>query len=133
MRLAKQCDEHNITIGFDCGFLLCMFTPEELGMLQLLGAPFVSRCGPAIDVGTDLSVWCCFPLSTFSRGLNLNDFENEEQVVAHFNRQLGRLFKAGAVEQCAGCKFRKRGQCCAGCAAHVYRNLIPSKQENHER
>ena len=123
--LAKKCDEHDILLGFDCGFLFCMFTPEQMGYLQFWGAHFKSTCGPAIDIGTDLSVWSCFPLSTFSRGVNLDEFGDIEDLVKHFNKQFERLFRAGAMEKCAGCKYRRREQCIGGCAAHVYRRLNP--------
>lgn len=66
MALAEECDRNDIRLGFDCGFVLCMFSEEQVGRLVLAGAHFTSFCGPAIDVGTDLSVWACFPLSTFA-------------------------------------------------------------------
>ncbi len=123
MALAQRCDERDITLGFDCGFILCMFTAEEIGKLWLYGAKFKSSCGSPIDIGTDLSVWPCFPLSTFAKGFRLQDFENMESLVTSFNNQFGRLYNAGALDKCVDCKYRRRKQCSAGCAALVYRRL----------
>lgn len=123
MRLAQLCDEQNISLGFDCGFLLCMFSAEDLGNLQLAGARFKASCGPAIDIGTDLSVWACFPLSTFAKGAHLDDFKNHHELIHHFKNQFERLYRAGAMEMCTDCKHRIRKQCSGGCAAHVYRSV----------
>jgi sulfatase maturation enzyme AslB (radical SAM superfamily) len=125
MKLVEACDEHDIAVGFDCGFTLCMFTPEQIGRLQLAGSRFKASCGPAVDVGTDLSIWSCFPLSTFAGGASLTDFENVEQVVRYFQKQYERLYWTGAMAECVGCKYLKRRQCPGGCAAHVYRKFDP--------
>ncbi|MFH2005232.1 MAG: radical SAM protein [bacterium] len=125
MKLAQACDENDISLGFDCGFLLCMFTPEEHGRLFYSGARFKATCGPAIDVGTDLSTWSCFPLSTFSQGARLTDFEHLDEVANYFKKKFKPLFQAGALPDCRACRHRKRNQCPGGCAAHVYRRLNP--------
>jgi len=125
IRLARACDESDVALGFDCGFTMCMFTAEELGVLQLAGSRFGATCGPAMDVGTDLSVWACFPLSTLSKGVRLADFENMDALGRHFNERLHRLYRAGVLAECIDCRHRRRHRCSGGCAAHVYRSLNP--------
>jgi hypothetical protein len=125
MRLAERCDQHNIRLGFDCGFLLCMFTEEQHGRLVLAGARFRADCGPTVDVGTDLSAWACFPLSTFSQGVMLRDFDKLPDLVRHFERHFRRLYRTGVLPECVSCRHRRRRQCAAGCAAHVYRTVMP--------
>lgn len=125
LRLAAACDEHDITLGFDCGFTLCMFSPEELGRLHLAGARFRAGCGPVVDVGTDLSVWACFPLSTLSPGARLSDFADMHAAVRHFHQRFARLYRTGALPECVGCRHRRRGLCKGGCAAHVFRRFNP--------
>ncbi len=125
MELARRCDEADITLGFDCGFTLCMFSAEEIGELFLSGAHFKSSCGPAIDVGTDLSVWSCFPLSAFSSGVYLKDFSNVDELVKHFREKFKRLHRTGVLPECIDCKQIRRENCVGGCAAHVFRELNP--------
>jgi hypothetical protein len=125
LRLAELCDAHDIRMGFDCGFTMCMFEPAELGELYVRGARFRASCGPAVDVGTDLSTWSCFPLSTFCSGQRLTDFEDLEALVRHFRSEFSTLFEAGALAECVGCRHRRRQLCSGGCGAHVYRNLAP--------
>ncbi len=123
MRLVNNCDEEDISVGFDCGFVLCMFTEEEIGRLFLANARFRSSCGVVLDIGTDLSVWACFPLSTFCRGVHLTDYGSIAEVSRYFDNEFGRLYNTGAMDQCITCKYRKRKQCTGGCASHVYRRL----------
>ncbi len=123
--LARRCDESDITLGFDCGFTLCMFTPEEVGQLQLAGCAVRATCGPAVDVGTDLSVWACFPLATLDRGARLSEFPDMRSLTTYFDERFRRLYRTGAMEKCVDCRHLRRGQCSGGCAAHVYRSVNP--------
>ena len=100
VRLADACDRRDIVLSFDCGFTLCMFETADIGKLYLAGARFsAERCGPVLDVGTDLSVWACFPLATIAPRVSLS--------------------------QCIDCRFLRRGQCSGGCASLVYRAFNP--------
>ncbi len=123
LELAAGADARDVTIGFDCGFTLCMFTDEQLGTLWRAGVTFRASCGPAIDVGTDLSVWACFPLATLSQGASLREFRDLRHLEQHFRERYGRLYRTGALEACIDCKYLRRRQCDGGCAAHVYRSV----------
>ncbi len=121
MALAERCDSHNIRIGFDCGFTLCMFTPEQLGLLYTWGADFKASCGPAIDVGVDLTAWVCFPLATLSKSVSITDFRDSFELGRYFEEFFDPLYSTGALPECIGCKHLKRKRCSGGCAAHTYR------------
>lgn len=125
IRLAERSDEKGIRVAFDCGFVMCMFTPEQVGKLIMHGTRFMIRCSPVIDVGVDLSVWACFPLSTIGKGAHLKDFADQASIYSHFKKVFRPLYEAGAMEKCIDCVHRKRGRCTGGCAAHVYRRLNP--------
>jgi organic radical activating enzyme len=121
--LARRCSEHDVRLGFDCGFTLCMFTPEQLGELVLAGCRIKASCVPALDIGTDLSAWACFPLSALASEVKLTDFDDVEGLHDHFRKRYARLYAAGALPACVGCPQRRRRQCAGGCAAHAYRRL----------
>ena len=80
-----------------------------------------ARCGPTVDVGTDLSAWACFPLSTCSERVRLDDFPSLPSLVQHFQGQFESLYGHGVFDECAECRHRRRKQCAGGCAAQVYR------------
>jgi hypothetical protein len=119
MELVEACDERDITVGFDCGFTLCMFSTEELGRLVQAGVLPRATCEPCIDVGTDLSVWACFPLSVRAPAVALENFETTAALRAHFRATLYELYDAGALDECGACRFFRREQCAGGCAAHL--------------
>ena len=124
LALARRCDEHDVQLAFDCGFLLCMLPAEAIGELVLTGARFAASCGPAVDVGTDLSTWACFPLSAFSGPEDhLSHFDDEPALDRHFRDKFERLYRSGALPECVTCRHRRRRQCSGGCAAHVHRRL----------
>ena len=119
--LARRCDAENARIGFDCGFTLCMFTAEELGLLQLYGADFKASCGPAIDIGMDLTAWACFPLVTLGKSVSIDEFRDARELRRYFEEYFEALYETGALPECVDCKHLKRKRCPGGCAAHVYR------------
>lgn len=121
MALAERCDAHDIRIGFDCGFTLCMFTPEQLGLLHIWGADFKSSCGPAVDVGIDLTAWACFPLATLNKSVSIDEYRDSLELGRHFEEYFNPLYSTGALPECIGCKHLKRKRCTGGCAAHTYR------------
>jgi len=121
MALAERCDAHDIHIGFDCGFTLCMFTPEQLGLLQTWGADFKATCGPVVDVGVDLTAWACFPLATLCKSVSIDEFRDSSDLSRHFEEYFDSLYSTGALPECLDCRHLKRKRCQGACAAHTYR------------
>lgn len=121
--MAKFEQLHKLYIepGFDCGFPMCMFSNEELGHLfKYMRGNISFQCGPAIDIGTDLSVWSCFPLSGFHKK-SLFDFDNYEQVRQFYSEKIAEVRNelSGVYLNCDTCRNRKDGLCSGGCLAHV--------------
>ena len=108
--------EQNDILGvFDCGFTICMFPPDRYGDLHLCTPNgFRCECGPVFDVGPDLSIWHCFPLSGIGR-LHLRDFSNAAEVLNFYNKKIKPLEHLLIMDQCRTCKYLRRGQCTGGC------------------
>jgi radical SAM protein with 4Fe4S-binding SPASM domain len=110
-----------VTPGFDCGFPLCLFTNEQIGMLYKANTQrLVFGCGPALDIGPDLSVWPCFPLSNFHKK-SLFDFNTLRDMNAYYldMHKKVRIEAGGIFEQCDVCRFRDGQLCSGGCLAHL--------------
>jgi radical SAM protein with 4Fe4S-binding SPASM domain len=115
-----QFEARKIVPGFDCGFSMCLFTNEQLGRLFKLFEGKVSfGCGPAIDIGPDLSVWSCFPLSKYHKQ-SLYDFNSMVEVMRFFEgvHKKVRTEIGGIFEKCDSCHYRETGLCHGGCLAH---------------
>jgi len=126
--MAITCCEHDILIGFDCGLTLCMFSEEEIGILAKRSEGFKCVCNPIIDIGPNLDIWHCFPLSEVLN-THLDKFKTRKQ--AHqFYDQLTKPYRTfGCMPQCHRCDFLRRGQCNGGCLAHAMNSLnkLPPK------
>ena len=120
----KQLDileQNRITIGFDCGMPLCIFSNEDVGRLFKLNRGKVEfSCGPAIDISPDMQVWACFPLSNYKKR-SFYDFDNIDEIRKYFSIQNGNLRKErkGVFEECQTCTYLKEQLCNGGCLAHL--------------
>ena len=112
--------DENVEIGFDCGFPVCIFNEEQLGKMFLWSnGRLVFKCGPAIDIGPDMSVWSCFPLSGFNKR-SIFEFDSMEDIDKFYSEKLKEMRgDEGIYETCTSCKYRKMGLCTAGCISHV--------------
>jgi cyclic pyranopterin phosphate synthase len=107
--------------GLDCGFPLCRFGDERLGRIhQTSGWHFNFSCGPVVDIGPDLSVWPCFPLSSCHRK-SLFDFNSIGEVVEYYRNfhRVVRVEQGGIYDECDNCKYREEGVCHGGCVVHA--------------
>jgi hypothetical protein len=128
LALARHAFELHISLGTDCGFVACMFSEEEIGELQWMGAEMAFTCGPVIDVGPDLEAWYCFPLARIMRlkmGEPAGDGATPVEAFRRASEALRRRFGAGVYERCSMCDYRERGLCAGGCLGHI----IPSVEE----
>lgn len=119
-------ESFDIHVGFDCGMPMCIFTDEEIGRLYKHTFGNVNfRCGAAIDVGPDMSVWACFPLSGYNKK-SLLEFQNHEELCrffADFHNSV-RVEVGGIFEKCDNCKYRQQGICSGGCLSHSLNKFI---------
>lgn len=115
-------EQADIVGNIDCGFPLCMFAEEDWGLLVKYMRPGrVSLCQPVLDVGTDLTVWPCFPLSGLLN-VSLRDFQTAADLSRHYEEKLAAIRGVGFKDECLTCTYRMRGQCCGGCVARTLRN-----------
>ncbi len=111
---------NRLQMELDCGFTLCSFTDEELGTLFRIATPLHFGCGPAVDIGPDMMVWSCFPLSRLAPR-SLYEFASLGELLDHFRARLSdlRAESGGIHYECDECQHREIGRCQGGCAAHI--------------
>lgn len=120
--------------GLDCGFPLCLFEDDELAWLyRVTGGHSEFGCGPVIDVGPDMKVWSCFPLSAHN-SRSLYEF-NSLAEVHNFYKRIHKSIRTevgGVFEECDNCVHRYDGVCGGGCLAHSlsrFLNEAPIRME----
>ncbi len=122
---AERLENNDILFGFDCGFVLCMFTEEQLGKLTRASLGFTSTCQPVIDIGANLDVWACFPLSK-AITVRLEHYKSLEELRSMFESAFRPVKQFGIFDECIECKYMKRGQCRAGCLAYTIQDISDS-------
>jgi hypothetical protein len=107
--------------GLDCGFPRCHFTDEQLLWLHTYGSGDMRfGCGPVIDIGPDMSVWQCFPLSAYHKR-SLFEFDTLREAFDYYDRITSkiRMESSGVFAACDTCEHRFAKRCSAGCLAHM--------------
>jgi hypothetical protein len=107
--------EFGIQPEFDCGFPYCFFSQEQRLFLQKKNISFASNCGVIPDIGPNLSVKPCLPLSFFSMPIHAKSIwsDLEPTLTSTLSRQIARpLFP-----KCNDCDTLKQKICSSGCLA----------------
>jgi len=113
LQFAERGFEEDITLGFDCGFTLCMFTRKELGRMKKLNVRLNFTCDGAIDIGKHGRVWRCFPLYSI-HNTNIDKHESVVGIKDFYNDLLPVKVK-GISGDCGRCKHYQRRNCSGGC------------------
>ncbi len=119
-------EQFNIEAGFDCGVPMCIFDDESIGKMFKFNKGNVKfSCGPAIDIGPDMTVWSCFPLSNYEKK-SLYEFKTMQEVYEFYStfHKKARTEVGGIFEKCDTCIYRSRELCAGGCVAHILNNFI---------
>ena len=116
--LARACRSRGITIGYDCGFVPCMFSDEELEELAQLESPARFNCGAPSDISPSLDVFHCFPLST-RRSVHVTEWPTLGEVRMELQRFYDPFRSLGIKKECPTCEHRSNGKCPGGCLGHA--------------
>ncbi len=117
-KMANEFEREDVLLEFDCGMTMCMFTERELGILTQKTLGFTSTCRPVIDIGPNLDIWCCFPLSQILNS-RFEKYKTREEMTRVYLKATQPYRSLGCKEECLSCKYLRRGQCSGGCLAHT--------------
>lgn len=126
MKSFEKMYQLDIVPGFDCGFPMCMFSDEELGKIFKYTLGQLSfQCGPAIDIGTDMSCWSCFPLSGFNKK-SIFDFNSYQEMHDYYESKMHEVRNEvkGIYRECDFCDNFKHRICSGGCLAHILNKYL---------
>jgi len=121
---AEEGLKRGILLGFDCGFALCCFTSEQIGRMFYCNAEFKFICDIIVDIGPNLEVWSCFPLSQVHR-THLDQFKDYDAVVEFYRGKFRPYRSFGCLDQCTDCNNLGRN-CAGGCLSYTIKNFQPS-------
>lgn len=102
-----------VTLGFDCGFVPCMFPDEYFKLLTGELKKAGTCCHPIIDLLGDGSFIACYPLNNLLR-IKINDKLLAKELTRDFEKALLPYKEIGIYPYCTSCPlFGNR--CNGGC------------------
>lgn len=112
----------NIRIQFDCGFVRCVFSDEEIALLEQCEAAFGWHCNPILDIDIHQNVIHCYPLSNWGV-LPLTEETQAKDLRETFIEQTQSYRQAGVFPECATCILKQQEKCSGGCLAVTMRRF----------
>lgn len=108
-----------ISLGFDCGFVPCMFPDESIKLLSEELKKAGNCCHPIIDMLTDGSFIACYPLNNLLK-IKIHDRLTASDLIKTFREMSSPFENTGIFPYCTSCPlFRTR--CNGGCLAYRIR------------
>lgn len=118
VEFARDCDNFDISVKYECGIPWCAFTAEQMGQLWRLNSRFHSACNSILDITPDGQVIYCLPLVTLL-AVHYTKFETYPAAKARFNSKLAPYRPLGSTYQCHSCNLLRIGICSGGCMARI--------------
>lgn len=113
---AKLIKTQDVSMGFDCGFVKCMFTKEQLEIIKESNVDaFSFDCGPSVDVYPNMDITNCYPMSRVLRA-KVDDFKTYNDAYNYFKEKLKTY--PPVYHRCKHCDLFASGECGGGCRAH---------------
>ena len=105
--------KYSIFLGFDCGFVPCMFPEEYYDLLSEELKKAGTACHPIIDMLSDGTFISCYPLNNFKK-IKLNDKIHAKNLMQSFDKALLPYKNVGIYPHCTSCPLFKN-RCNGGC------------------
>jgi MoaA/NifB/PqqE/SkfB family radical SAM enzyme len=119
---ARLASDLGIFFSFDCGFVRCMFSEEDLNFLRSVNTDIGWRCNPILDITLDGKAIHCYPLGEGCQ-LQVTEEVNAAELRQELAKKFAYLRPAGIYPECSTCAYKESGECTGGCLGGVTRRL----------
>ncbi|NYZ77195.1 radical SAM protein [Candidatus Micrarchaeota archaeon] len=108
----KKCDDNGIATWLDLEVPACAFSDEQTEFFSKSKRHHIQfECPPFLDIGPDLKVWKCFPLSEL-HNFGLKETDSIKEAYRGFLQRFKHLKKKGVFDECGACP--KSNSCSGG-------------------
>lgn len=121
-RFARLAATAGVTVEFDCGFVRCMFSEQDLQALRSVKADVGWRCNPILDIDIAGYALYCYPLARLG-GLPLTADADAQSYRRAFELRTRPYRQAGIFPECSRCPFQASGECPGGCLSATIRRF----------
>jgi len=112
-RFKEEVDVKGIKVGFDCGFVPCMFPPDSFELLHEELKKAGNCCHPIIDMLSDDTCISCYPLNDLKK-IKLHSQLTAPELIEQFEKELRLYNEIGIYPYCRSCPLFKT-RCNGGC------------------
>jgi radical SAM protein with 4Fe4S-binding SPASM domain len=118
MIFIREATKNKIFVGFDCGFIRCMFSEKDIQELDTLKTSTISfDCGPSIDIYPNLEITSCYPMSNILK-VKMSDYTSVNHLFSHWEEEMSKLNTI--YDKCKTCSHLINEKCGGGCKAYRY-------------
>lgn len=102
-----------VKLEFDCGFVRCMFSKEDIEILEAANADIGWRCNPVVDISISGWALMCFPNAGLA-DIQIDRASEASQLRNEMNFKIEPYRVAGIYPECSTCLFKINIQCSGG-------------------
>lgn len=125
VKFAQKAVQAGVKLEFDCGFVRCMFSEQEIAALERANVEFGWHCNPILDIDLDGQIFHCFPLGDKVK-VFMSDSSTAAKARSQMMEQTSLYRTAGIYKECSTCYFREANECTGGCLANTLRRFRPA-------
>jgi sulfatase maturation enzyme AslB (radical SAM superfamily) len=116
VKLKMEAKKAGVLLGFDCGFVPCMFPKEYFELLSEELKKAGTCCHPIIDMLTDGSFIACYPLNNLIK-VRIHNELHAKELIKVFEEAILPYTNVGIYTYCTTCQlFNTR--CNGGCMSY---------------
>jgi radical SAM protein with 4Fe4S-binding SPASM domain len=119
-----------ISLGFDCGFVPCMFPDDSLELLAVELKKAGTCCHPIIDMLTDGSFIACYPLNNLGK-VKIHDQLEARDLIMYFEKKLSAYNEVGIYPYCNTCPMFKN-RCNGGCMSYRIQRFTKTNSNDQD-
>ncbi len=119
---ARLAAKSGVYLDLDCGFVRCMFSDEEIEILQQGGMQPGWHCSPILDICPGGEILHCFSLSNRFKE-HLSPQVNASVLRNAFLKRIQPFRKAGIFPECSTCQHKLNNECSGGCLSATLRRF----------
>ncbi|HDL01144.1 MAG TPA: hypothetical protein ENH23_02815 [candidate division Zixibacteria bacterium] len=120
--IIKEAGAKNIKFYWDCGFVLCAFTENELGYFIQKGSEIQFSCPSIINVDSPLEIKVCEKLDRHVDSERVLPGMSLFSISSKFQKALKPYQSFGIYQQCNNCRYFQK-TCPGGCKALVIKSF----------
>lgn len=123
---AQKAHQLGVQLEFDCGFVRCMFTEEQVKILKSYNTSLGWNCSPVLDIHISGAIIMCFPNDGLA-DVQISSSLEAKQVRDEMIAKTAIYRNVGIFPECSECNFKRNRLCSGGGLEHIIKRFRHSQ------